>query len=121
MSRLIINTGTFPNDKSGDTLQAAFTKVNANFAELYTLTGGTNANLKELIQDAIAEMIADGTLFGISATYDDPNNALDLYNTFSSIDSGFASTIYSAQDLSFDGGNATTATFTDMLINGGAA
>ena len=121
MSRLIIKTGTLPNDKTGDSLFAAFNKVNANFEELYALTGGTTANLKELIQDAIAEMIANGTLFGLTATYDDPNNALDLYNTFSTIDSGFASTVFSAQDLSFDGGNATTDTFTDMLINGGAA
>jgi hypothetical protein len=119
MSRLIIKTGTLPNDKTGDSLFAAFNKVNANFEELYALTGGTTANLKELIQDTIAEMIANGTLFGLTATYDDPNNALDLYNTFSTIDSGFASTVFT--DINFDGGNATTDTFTDMLINGGAA
>ena len=64
MSRLIIKTGTLPNDKTGDSLFAAFNKVNANFEELYALTGGTTANLKELIQDTIAEMIANGTLFG---------------------------------------------------------
>jgi len=119
MSRLIIKTGTVPNDRSGDSLFAAFNKVNANFEELYTFTGGSSANLKELIQDTIAEMIANGTLFGLTATYDDPNNALDLYNTSATVDNGFASTIF--EDLIFDGGNATTDTFTDMLINGGAA
>jgi hypothetical protein len=35
MSRLIIKTGTLPNDKTGDSLFAAFNKVNANFEELY--------------------------------------------------------------------------------------
>jgi len=119
MSRLIIKTGTLPNDKTGDSLFAAFNKVNANFTELYSITGGTTANLKELIQDTIAEMIANGTLFGLTATYDDPNNALDLYNTSATVDNGFASTIF--EELIFDGGNATTNTFTDMLINGGAA
>lgn len=119
MAKQTINIGQAANDKSGDPLRVAFNKINANFTELYTLTGGTPANLKELIQDAIAEMIANGTLFGLTATYDDPNNALDLYNTFSTIDSGFASTVFT--DINFDGGNATTDTFTDMLINGGAA
>ena len=119
MSQLNINTGAAPNDRSGDSLFTAFNKVNANFTELYTLTGGTTANLKELIQDTIAEMIANGTLFGLTATYDDPNNALDLYNTSATVDNGFADTVFN--DLIFDGGNASTETFTDMLINGGAA
>ena len=35
MSRIIINTGTSDNDKTGDTIRQAFNKVNANFAELY--------------------------------------------------------------------------------------
>lgn len=30
-----INVGTTANDRKGDSLRAAFTKVNANFAELY--------------------------------------------------------------------------------------
>jgi len=119
MAKQTINIGQAANDKSGDPLRVAFNKINANFTELYTLTGGTTANLKELIQDTIAEMIANGTLFGLSATYDDPNNALDLYNTAAPVDGGFASTVF--DDLIFDGGNTTTATFTDMLIDGGAA
>jgi hypothetical protein len=40
MSKLVINTGASDNDKSGDTLRAAFTKINANFTELYA--GGAN-------------------------------------------------------------------------------
>ena len=35
MSQLNINTGASDNDKSGDTLRTAFTKINANFTELY--------------------------------------------------------------------------------------
>jgi len=119
MSRLIIKTGTLPNDKTGDSLFAAFNKVNANFEELYALTGGTTANLKELIQDTIAEMIANGTLFGLTATYNDPNNALDLHVTDALLDGGIASIVF--DELNFDGGAANTTTFTDMLINGGAA
>lgn len=42
MTKQIIGIGTVPNDGSGDTIRAAFTKVNSNFTELYT----GNINLK---------------------------------------------------------------------------
>jgi len=48
MSRLTIDTGTAGNAATGDSLRAAFTKVNTNFAELYTELGtdGTLSDLK---------------------------------------------------------------------------
>jgi hypothetical protein len=39
MSQLTINVGTIANDKTGDTLRAAFVKANSNFTELYTASG----------------------------------------------------------------------------------
>ena len=39
MTKQHINTGQTPNDKSGDLLRTAFTKVNANFDELYAAIG----------------------------------------------------------------------------------
>jgi hypothetical protein len=39
MAKLTINTGRTPNDKTGDSLKLAFTKVNNNFTELYTALG----------------------------------------------------------------------------------
>jgi hypothetical protein len=43
MAKQIINVGTAANSKNGDSLRAAFQKVNANFTELYAggLGGGT--------------------------------------------------------------------------------
>ena len=38
MAKQIINVGTTANDKKGDSLRAAFTKVNANFTEMYPQT-----------------------------------------------------------------------------------
>ena len=35
MTKQVINVGAAANDKNGDSLRVAFTKVNANFAELY--------------------------------------------------------------------------------------
>lgn len=39
MAKQAINVGTTANDKKGDSLRAAFQKVNANFTELYTALG----------------------------------------------------------------------------------
>jgi len=39
MAKQVINTGTAANAKNGDPLRTAFTKVNANFTELYTALG----------------------------------------------------------------------------------
>lgn len=39
MTKQVINVGTTPNDKKGDSLRAAFQKVNTNFTELYTALG----------------------------------------------------------------------------------
>jgi hypothetical protein len=39
MTKQTINVGTSPNDRRGDSLRAAFQKVNANFTELYTALG----------------------------------------------------------------------------------
>ena len=39
MAKQSINVGTTANDKKGDSLRAAFQKVNANFTELYTQLG----------------------------------------------------------------------------------
>jgi hypothetical protein len=38
MAKQIINLGTAANDGSGDPLRTAFTKINANFTELYAAT-----------------------------------------------------------------------------------
>jgi hypothetical protein len=46
MAKQSINVGTAANDKKGDSLRAAFQKVNANFTELYTALGlAADANL----------------------------------------------------------------------------
>jgi acyl-CoA thioesterase len=42
MAKQNINVGTAANDKKGDSLRAAFQKVNANFTELYTALGLIN-------------------------------------------------------------------------------
>jgi hypothetical protein len=45
MAKQSINVGTTANDKKGDSLRAAFVKVNANFTELYAALGLTDVTL----------------------------------------------------------------------------
>ena len=42
MSQQVINTGSVPNDNTGDTLRGSWTKANDNFTELYTLISALN-------------------------------------------------------------------------------
>jgi hypothetical protein len=76
MAKQNINIGNSPNDRKGDSLRAAFAKVNANFSELYNLTGA--ASLTELAQDYAASMFVNGEHEGITVNYDDENNKLNL-------------------------------------------
>jgi hypothetical protein len=40
MAQNIVNVGQTPNDRQGDSLRSAFTKINANFTDLYTAYRG---------------------------------------------------------------------------------
>ena len=78
MAKLNVNIGLSVNDKTGDTLRSAFDKINQNFTELYTLTGGSALNLQELAQDYAAPMFNHASHVNITATYDDANNKILL-------------------------------------------
>jgi len=78
MAKQVINTGLSANDRKGDPLRTAFTKINSNFDELYALTGGTSTELTELAQDYAAAMFVNGTHSGITVTYDDATNKINL-------------------------------------------
>jgi hypothetical protein len=45
MARLTINTGTAGNPATGDSLRGAFTKVNTNFEEVFSLIGDGSTGL----------------------------------------------------------------------------
>jgi hypothetical protein len=102
MTQNIVNVGQTPNDRSADTIRTAFQKINANFSELYALTGVSN--LTELAQDYAAAMFVNGTHEGISVVYDDENNKLNLI-VAQDFDGGAASTVYD-DDITIDGGGA---------------
>tara|TARA_B100002019_G_scaffold292597_1_gene316286 strand:+ start:879 stop:2693 length:1815 start_codon:yes stop_codon:yes gene_type:complete len=53
MSRQNINVGTNQDDGTGDTLRAAFVKVNSNFVELYNELGGDTPSDLKLVSNTI--------------------------------------------------------------------
>ena len=53
MTRQIINTGSTANDGTGDTLRSTGTKINANFAEIYSLVGGGSASATRLTDSGL--------------------------------------------------------------------
>ena len=76
MAKLGINTGTTPNDGTGDTLFQAGDKTNKNFSELYTVLGdGTTLNTGFVTSIAAGDNISVSgtsqvTITGIAATTD---------------------------------------------------
>ncbi len=51
MSKLVINTGTTPNDGTGDSLLAGAGKINSNFTEIYSSIGdGTTLGIASFTQ-----------------------------------------------------------------------
>jgi hypothetical protein len=92
MAKQNINVGTKANDKAGDPLRTAFTKINDNFTELYTLTGGTSTALIELAQDYAAPLFNHASHTNITVTYDDANNKILLTGAAAQVQSNWTAT-----------------------------
>ena len=89
MARQNINVGSKANDKAGDPLRTAFTKINDNFTELYATL--SVSSLTELAQDYAAAMLTNGAHSGVNVAYNDSANTLNISVT---IDGGTASTVF---------------------------
>ena len=64
MSKLVINTGTTPNDGTGDSLLAGAGKINSNFTEIYSSIGdGTTLGIASFTQLNVSGV---STLAGIT-------------------------------------------------------
>lgn len=112
MTKQVINVGTTANDKKGDSLRAAFQKVNANFTELYNRAENTDSQTLTLVGDTLS--ISGGnsvdlskyTDVGFSGSYNDltdtpviPTDVSDLTDTTGLLGGGAANT----GDITFDG------------------
>lgn len=68
MAQQTINVGTAPNDGTGDTLKASFTKCNANFTELYTASAsfGNVLNSGTPVLDDVAQWVDATHIKGVA-------------------------------------------------------
>jgi hypothetical protein len=60
MAQQSINVGTTANDKKGDSLRAAFQKVNNNFTELYASTPNVPTDISDLTDNTGLLSVIDG-------------------------------------------------------------
>jgi hypothetical protein len=79
----IINTGSSPNDGSGDPLRVAFSKTNNNFANLWatgyqTLEAITNGNTTQLIWQYPADTFTQAA-FQINSSADDTTDSQNIF------------------------------------------
>ena len=74
MAQQNINTGTLPNDKTGDSLRTAMIKVQNNFSELYTTAPISNS---VNVGDATSNVTVNATsvFIGNSGTYSIANSS----------------------------------------------
>jgi hypothetical protein len=70
MAKQVINTGSSANAGNGDSIRAAFSKVNSNFNELYDLVGTTGTNLTETVVDLSRSMLVHPAHQNLTAVWD---------------------------------------------------
>lgn len=72
MAKQVINTGSTPNARDGDTLYSAFNKVNANFTEVYTqltpYTAGTGISVTDKVISVAAGYTGQTSITTVSDT-----------------------------------------------------
>ena len=105
MTRQVIGVGTVPNDNTGDQARTAFTKVNANFKELY-------------LNGAVANILPSGDSTGAT----DAAAIQSAINTLSAAGGGVinlsAGTYYTNAGLSFPQGAGKTSGIGPVAIIG---
>lgn len=81
MTRQTINTGTGANSNDGDPLRTAFTKINSNFEELYTLIGSGTGN----VIDVVGPLFDHADHNNVTVTLDSVNDRIILDAQLSSV------------------------------------
>lgn len=130
MSKLVINTGSNPNDGTGDSLRDGADKINANFTEIYSALG-PNTTLSVGFAKTVIGISATTFNVGIGST--NPNSKLQVVGDLSATSYKLGSTeiVSSAGQLknisSLDATTTATIesavsaapnTFTDLQITG---
>lgn len=80
MAYEIINTGTLPNDGTGDPVRVAFIKINNNFAQTANigLPGGPNGAIQIQLAEQAGNTVSQSFIGTDQLVADLPNNAINL-------------------------------------------
>ena len=74
MAKQTISIGTSANDGTGDPLRTAFTKINANFTDLY----GSTAEANDLLEDSSPQLGGNLDINGWNITSARSNEAIRI-------------------------------------------
>ena len=128
MAKQTINIGSSPNDRKGDSLRAAFLKVNANFSELYS--GIESIEIGEVSWESVTGKPTFSAV-AVTGDYNDLTNKPTKITDISqltdnqglladSFDGGSSSSVFD-EDLTINGGSASTIYNESLTINVGGA
>lgn len=115
MTQRIVNIGTGPNTKDGDTVRNAFDKINQNFTELYGLVG--EATDGQIRTDIIGSVFADDSTVLVDAI----NQKIFIRELNVEGQILIGGTPIEALVADYDGGAASTVYEEALNINGGGA
>jgi hypothetical protein len=86
MAKQTINVGTTANDKRGDPLRTAFTKINQNFTELYNIDANTASDVADLTDNS--NLLFSGNYEDLANTPFIPTDLSDLTDNSNLLFSG---------------------------------
>jgi len=112
MAYQVINTGTEPNDGTGDTARASFTKINQNFAQVELDIAGVGAAAsaaQQTADDAIAQL--DGAVAGHLADTSNPHGVTKSQVGLGNVDNVSAADL---RDRSTHTGTQAASTITGL-------
>jgi microcystin-dependent protein len=108
MAQNTVNTGTTANDGTGDTLRAAFIKINDDITEIFFNVANNTSNIANLV---VSVDTADGELLALSSiAFDTANQAYD-----------FSNAQYTAMNAAFTMANTVNSLFYGAVVNSAAA
>lgn len=113
MAKQVVNIGALANDGTGDQLRTSFSKVNANFTEVYTNVDALSSSLTTLTNTVGGIVTFNGDYNSLTNKPTIPADVSDLTDTTSLLLS-FDQSLNTSDAVSFDGISSTA----NVLVSG---
>ena len=100
MTKQVVNIGTQPNDRTGDTLRNAYDKLNQNSTELYNRVANSENTIVDIQSDVSTLFVdTDGISMNVA-------NVAATVNAFNAIDAATFANLSSKLNVAFTTGNS---------------